>query len=124
MSINPSYYNAEMKLDYKNLEEILVVALVNAAVADNSSKKWMEGVDKLLLAYEMDKDNNIDYLYFAASGAVNAENFDLALEYYLQLKEKNYTGIKDEYFITNVESGVEEKVTETEYKIYQSSKSI
>ncbi len=48
----------------------------------------MEGVDKLLLAYEMDKDNNIDYLYFAASGAVNAENFDLALEYYLQLKEK------------------------------------
>ena len=122
MSINPSYYNAEMKLDYKNLEEILVVALVNAAVADNSSKKWMEGVDKLLLAYEMDKDNNIDYLYFAASGAVNAENFDLALEYYLQLKEINYTGIKDEYFITNVESGVEEKVTETEYKIYQSSK--
>jgi tetratricopeptide (TPR) repeat protein len=122
MSINPSYYNAEMKLDYKNLEEILVVALVNAAVADNSSKKWMEGVDKLLLAYEMDKDNNIDYLYFAASGAVNAENFDLALEFYLQLKEKNYTGIKDEYFITNVESGVEEKVTETEYKIYQSSK--
>ena len=122
MSINPSYYNAEMKLDYKNLEEILVVALVNAAVADNSSKKWMEGVDKLLLAYEMDKDNNIDYLYFAASGAVNAENFDLALEYYLQLKEKNYTGIKDEYFITNVESGIEEKVTETEYKIYQSSK--
>ena len=122
ISINPSYYNAEMKLDYKNLEEILVVALVNAAVADNSSKKWMEGVDKLLLAYEMDKDNNIDYLYFAASGAVNAENFDLALEYYLQLKEKNYTGIKDEYFITNVESGVEEKVTETEYKIYQSSK--
>tara|TARA_B100000886_G_scaffold260151_1_gene185049 strand:+ start:22322 stop:23614 length:1293 start_codon:yes stop_codon:yes gene_type:complete len=122
MSINSSYYNAEMKLDYKNLEEILVVALVNAAVADNSSKKWMEGVDKLLLAYEMDKDNNLDYLYFAASGAVNAENFDLALEYYIQLKEKNYTGIKDEYFITNVESGVEEKVTETEYKIYQSSK--
>lgn len=122
MSINSSNYNSEMKLDYKNLEEILVVALVNAAVADNSSKKWMEGVDKLILAYEMDKEKNIDYLYFAASGAVNAENFDLALEYYLHLKEKNYTGIKDEFFITNVESGVEEKVTETEYKIYQSSK--
>ena len=122
MSINSSNYNSEMKLDYKNLEEILVVALVNAAVADNSSKKWMEGVDKLILAYEMDKEKNIDYLYFAASGAINAENFDLALEYYLHLKEKNYTGIKDEFFITNVESGVEEKVTETEYKIYQSSK--
>lgn len=122
MSINSSNYNSEMKLDYKNLEEILVVALVNAAVADNSSKKWMEGVDKLILAYEMDKEKNIDYLYFAASGAINAENFDLALEYYLHLKEKNYTGIKDEFFITNVESGVEEKVTETEYNIYQSSK--
>ena len=122
MSINTSFYNSEMKLDYKNLEEILVVALVNSAVADNSSKKWMDGVDKLLLAYEMDKEANIDYLYFAASGAVNAENFDLALQYYLSLKEKNYTGIKDEYFITNIQSGVEEKVTETEYKIYQSSK--
>jgi len=122
LSINTSFYNSEMKLDYNNLEEILVVALVNSAVADNSSKKWMEGVEKLLLAYEMDKQKNIDYLYFAASGAVNAENFDLALEYYLSLKEKNYTGIKDEYFITNVQSGIEEKVTETEYKIYQSSK--
>ena len=122
LSINPSFYNSEMKLDYNNLEEILVVALVNSAVADNSSKKWMEGVEKLLLAYEMDKQKNIDYLYFAASGAVNAENFDLALEYYLSLKEKKYTGIKDEYFITNVQSGIEEKVTETEYKIYQSSK--
>ena len=122
MSINTSFYNSEMKLDYKNLEEILVVALVNSAVADNSSKKWMDGVDKLLLAYEMDKETNIDYLYFAASGAVNAENFDLALQYYLSLKKKNYTGIKDEYFITNIQSGVEEKVTETEYKIYQSSK--
>ena len=119
MSINTSFYNSEMKLDYKNLEETLVVALVNSAVADNSSKKWMDGVDKLLLAYEMDKETNIDYLYFAASGAVNAENFDLALQYYLSLKEKKYTGIKDEYFITNVQSGVEEKVTETEYKIYQ-----
>ena len=122
MSINTSFYNSEMKLDYKNLEETLVVALVNSAVADNSSNKWMDGVDKLLLAYEMDKDANIDYLYFAASGAVNAEKFDLALQYYLSLKEKNYTGIKDEYFITNIQSGVEEKVTETEYKIYQSSK--
>ena len=122
LSINTSFYNSEMKLDYNNLEEILVVALVNSAVADNSSKKWMEGVEKLLLAYEMDKQKNIDYLYFAASGAVNAENFELALEYYLSLKEKNYTGIKDEYFITNVQSGIEEKVTETEYKIYQSSK--
>ena len=122
LSINTSFYNSEMKLDYNNLEEILVVALVNSAVADNSSKKWMEGVEKLILAYEMDKQKNIDYLYFAASGAVNAENFELALEYYLSLKEKNYTGIKDEYFITNVQSGIEEKVTETEYKIYQSSK--
>ena len=122
MSINTSFYNSEMKLDYKNLEETLVVALVNSAVADNSSNKWMDGVDKLVLAYEMDKDANIDYLYFAASGAVNAEKFDLALQYYLSLKEKNYTGIKDEYFITNIQSGVEEKVTETEYKIYQSSK--
>ena len=122
LSINDSFYNSEIKLNYKNLEDNLVVALVNSAVSDNSEKKWMDGVNKLLLAYEMDKEKNIDYLYFAASGAINAQEYDKALEFYLLLKEINYTGVKDEFFITNIETGLEEKVTETEYKIYQSSK--
>ena len=114
LSINDSFYNSEIKLNYKNLEDNLVVALVNSAVSDNSEKKWMDGVNKLLLAYEMDKEKNIDYLYFAASGAINAQEYDKALEFYLLLKEMNYTGVKDEFFITNIETGLEEIVTETE----------
>ena len=33
-----------------------------------------------------------------------------------------YTGIVDEYFVTNNETGVEEKVSQTEYDLLKSSK--
>ena len=54
--------------------------------------------------------------------AVNSKNYDNAIKYYLELKENGYTGIVDEYFVTNNESGVEEKVTETEYNLFKDSK--
>jgi tetratricopeptide (TPR) repeat protein len=48
------------------------------------------------------------YLYYAASSAVTGKDYDAALEYYIQLKNLNYTGIKTEYYATNKETGVEE----------------
>ena len=74
------------------------------------------------MAYEMDMDKNIDYLYFAAGSAVNGKDYDLSLEYYVKLKNMGYTGIVDEYFVTNNETGVEEKVSQTEYDLLKSSK--
>ena len=74
------------------------------------------------MAYEMDIDKNIDYLYFAAGSAVNGKDYDLSLEYYVKLKNMGYTGIVDEYFVTNNETGVEEKVSQTEYDLLKSSK--
>ena len=70
----------------------------------------------------MDMDKNIDYLYFAAGSAVNGKDYDLSLEYYVKLKNMGYTGIVDEYFVTNNETGVEEKVSQTEYDLLKSSK--
>jgi Flp pilus assembly protein TadD, contains TPR repeats len=67
-------------------------------------------------------DKNIDYLYFAAGFAVNGKDYDLSLEYYVKLKNMGYTGIVDEYFVTNNETGVEEKVSQTEYDLLKSSK--
>ena len=98
--------------------------LVNSAVADNKKEDYKSASKKLYDAYLInpDKENNINYLYYAASSAVNAKEYDISLEYYLFLKNMGYTGITSEFFVTPVESGIEEKVTETEYNLFKSSK--
>lgn len=106
------------------LIEQVEVDLVNSAVADNKKDDYKSASKKLYDAYLInpDKENNIHYLYFAASSAVNAKEYDISLEYYLFLKNMGYTGITSEFFVTPVESGIEEKVTETEYNLFKSSK--
>jgi tetratricopeptide (TPR) repeat protein len=98
--------------------------LVNSAVADNKKDDYKSAAKKLYDAYLInpDKENNIHYLYYAASSAVNAKEYDISLEYYLFLKNMGYTGITSEFFVTPVESEIEEKVTETEYNLFKSSK--
>ena len=98
--------------------------LVNSAVQDNKNDKYLEASKKLYDAYLMnpEKEDNITYLYFAASSAVNSKEYDTALEYYLKLKNMGYTGVVSEYFVTPIESGIEEKVSETEYNLFKSSK--
>ena len=95
--------------------------LVNAAIKDNSNNNYVEGSKKLYQAYLIDK-NNQDYLFYAASGAVSGEEYDTALDYYIQLKDLGYTGIVKQYFITEVATGEEKEVSETEYTLYQKSK--
>ena len=106
------------------LIEQVEVDLVNSAVADNKKDDYKSASKKLYDAYLInpDKENNIHYLYYAASSAVNAKEYDISLEYYLFLKNMGYTGITSEFFVTPVESGIEEKVTETEYNLFKSSK--
>ena len=74
------------------------------------------------MAYRMNEEKNEDYLYYAAGSAVNSKEYDKALDYYVELKENNYTGVIDEYYITNNETGEEEKVSETEFDLLKSSK--
>ena len=93
-------------------------------IQDNKNDKYLEASKKLYDAYLMnpEKEDNITYLYFAASSAVNSKEYDTALEYYLKLKNMGYTGVVSEYFVTPNESGIEEKVSETEYNLFKSSK--
>ena len=102
---------------------LLSADIVNSAIDDNGSGDFKSSTEKLYLAYLIDTDLNKDYLYFAASSAVNAEMFDVALDYYIRLKDMNYTGVVTKYFVTEVESGVETEVTESEYNLYKKSKS-
>ena len=97
--------------------------IVNSAIDDNGSGDFKSSTEKLYLAYLIDPELNKDYLYFAASSAVNAEMFDVALGYYIQLKEMDYTGVVTKYYVTEIELGVETEVTESEYNLYKKSKS-
>jgi len=98
--------------------------LVNSAVEDNKNGNFKSASLKLYDAYLMnpEKDDNINYLYFSASSAVNSKDYDTALEYYAKLKDMGYTGVVSEYFVTPVETNIEEKVSETEYNLFKNSK--
>ena len=120
INIDDSKYSTTIKLEIENLKILIENAIVNSAVNDNKENKYDSSMKKLYMAYEF--NGNDEYLYYAAGSAVNSKNYDNAIKYYLELKDNGYTGIVDEYFVTNNESGVEEKVTETEYNLFKDSK--
>ena len=122
LKINKLIYPTKVEKEYENLSVIISNSVVNAAVKDNQDGNFLDAADKLIMAYEMDKDQYKDYLYFAAGSAVNGKDYNSALEYYLMLKDMGYTGIIEEYFVTNNDTGVEEKVSKTEFDLLKSSK--
>lgn len=99
----------------------LVADVVNQAVSYNTDENYKDAGELLYLAYELD-DENLDYLYYAASSAVNSGDFEKALPYYLTLKEKKYTGSVTKFYATEVSTGVESEVDQNTYKIYEKSK--
>ncbi|MBW1656199.1 tetratricopeptide repeat protein [Flavobacterium quisquiliarum] len=74
--------------------------LINSAIADTQANKHAEGAKKLYEAYALDKKDTIN-LYYAASTAVNAQDFDLALPMYEELKKVNYSGKGTLYLAEN-----------------------
>lgn len=48
------------------------------------------------------------YLFNAAYSAVEDQDYDKALEYFIELKDLGYTGVKTNYYATNTETGQEE----------------
>lgn len=82
-------------------------ALVNLAIADQNAQRYEAASEKLFKSYQLNERDTV-YLYYAASNAVNARNYDKALEYYLILRDLGYTGVSTEYVATNVETGEEE----------------
>ena len=81
--------------------------LINAAIADTQANKHADGAKKLYEAYLLDKKDTIN-LYYAASTAVNAQDFDTALPMYEELKTLNYSGKGTLYSAVNKASGAED----------------
>jgi tetratricopeptide (TPR) repeat protein len=72
-----------------------------------NKKNYKVASSRFEKVYKMSPKDTL-YLYYAASSAVTAQDYDTALDYYLQLKNIGYTGIKMDYYATNIETGVEE----------------
>ncbi|GAA3769737.1 tetratricopeptide repeat protein [Flavobacterium ginsengiterrae] len=81
--------------------------LINSAIADTQANKHSEGAKKLYDAYALDKNDTIN-LYYAASTAVNAQDFDTALPMYEELKKLNYSGKGTLYLAINKSNGNED----------------
>ncbi|WP_125719628.1 tetratricopeptide repeat protein [Flavobacterium ustbae] len=78
--------------------------LINSAIADTQANKNAEGAKKLYEAYGLDKKDTIN-LYYAASTAVNSQDYDLALPMYEELKKINFSGKGTSYLATNKANG-------------------
>jgi tetratricopeptide (TPR) repeat protein len=109
-------------LDYENQLQSLSSDIVNSAIEDNAEKRFTDATSKLYLAFTIFPEQNKDYLYYAASSAVNGKIFESALKYYNILKDMNYEGIVTKFMAISVETNEEIELSETEYDLYKKTK--
>lgn len=81
--------------------------LLNFAVEAGNKGKNKEAADALYAIYKMDPAD-VDNLYYAASYAVNAKDYDNALKYYTELIDMNYSGEKTIFYAMSLASDKEE----------------
>ena len=99
------------KLKYTNEANEMKAGMVNSyltkaneAFKNKNYKVAAKGFEKV---YKISPKDTL-YLYYAASSAVTEQDYDTALDYYIQLKNLGYTGIEMNYLATNKETGEEE----------------
>ncbi len=94
----------------------------NIAFDKHSDKDFEEASKYFYLLYTINPEDNLGYLYYAAESAVSNEDFDTALEYYIILKDKKYTGISTKYYATEIATGEETLIDEFQFKLYNKNK--
>lgn len=85
-------------------------ALVQGAINDQNAEQYESAADKLYAGYQLNKQDTV-YLYYAASNAINAQNYERALEYYETLQNLGYTGEETQFIAVNKETGEEEAMS-------------
>lgn len=120
--IESSNGSSKYTSDIAKLIDSLGIEAVTQAIAENKAGNFKKAASLLILIYNVDKEKNVEYLYYAASSAVNDNNFDLALSYYQELKEIGYTGQVTKYYATDVETGEELDLSEENYILFQKLK--
>lgn len=88
-------------------------SLIQSAINDQNEERYSEAAEKLYAGYNLNPQDTL-YLYFAASNAINAQDYDTALQYYENLKDLGYVGSETEFIATNKATGEEEVMNEAQ----------
>ncbi|MGK4568012.1 tetratricopeptide repeat protein [Flavobacterium sp. 3HN19-14] len=98
-------YTKEIQEDYPSFKPMLLNYAMS--LGNDQAKRYKDAALVLYSMYLLDKKDG-ENLYYAASYAVNGEDYDTALSYYDELKKINYSGEGTAYYAVNVANGVEE----------------
>lgn len=90
-----------------DLKSSMVNTFLTSANADLEQKNYAASSSGFEKAYRLSPKDTL-YLFYAASIAVNGQEYDAALKYYNELKDMKYSGIDTEYFALSKETGEED----------------
>ena len=108
--------------DINKLMNDFSIEAINKAIDENQNENYAKAADLLILVYNVDQDKNRDYLYYAASSAVNGGDYDRALAYYQELRDLGYTGSAEKFYATEIETGEEIELSAENYVLFQKLK--
>lgn len=94
-------------VEVSQFKQVIENDLISKANDFYTAKDFSKAASVFESLYNVKKADQT-YLYYAASSALQAQDMDTALGYYLQLNELGYTGVSTEYFAINSASGQEE----------------
>lgn len=98
-----SAYTAEIN----DVKASMLQSILTKANSSLENKDYTSSSKGFEYAYKLAPKDTM-YLYFAASTAVNGQDYDTALGMYEELKRLGYTGIAEEFYAFNKELGKEE----------------
>ena len=93
--------------DVVKFTPMLSTAILNYAIALGNDKRYSEAAKALYTSYPLDKKDQ-DNLYYASTYAITANDYDLALKYYNELKDLKYSGEKTTFLARNIATEKEE----------------
>ncbi len=80
-----------------------------AGIKDYQDKNYASAKNELYQVYNMSSKDTV-FLEYAANAAYLDKDYDLALDYFTELKDLGYTGIVTEYTAVNTETGERENM--------------
>lgn len=95
------------KSEINQVKTDMLNKVLTKASDDLEKKEYAASSKGFKYAYNLSPKDTI-YLYYAASTAVNGQDFETALGMYEELKDLGFTGITKEYYAINKELGKEE----------------
>jgi len=90
--------------EVNEIKQLMLNTFLSKGNAALESKNYSVSSMAFEKAYRMSPKDTL-YLYYAASTAVNAQDYKTSLEYYEELRDLGFTGVQMEYTAINKESG-------------------